>query len=174
MESVFWPTALGAGLGVVAGVLIQFICHLILVRFQERRIRASLVKEFDFNLEVLTEVKDALSKHRNAVNGGTYLRIHPYIPTDKALSVQINNLVQSGRLYDFMDGSNLKRFQNVSSFLAAWNGRWFADEFAKLQADATENPAGFDVGRILSLLDWADGRARDVERDLTTLSGYFR
>ncbi len=140
MDSVFWPTAFGAAIGVVAGVLVQYFVQLVIGFQTERKLRAAFVKECKFNLRVVADVEEALRRFRNAVNGDVPQNAQTFVPCNLGLHVHVTNLVNTGKIYDFFSEEDLKRVQAVNTYLSAPNGQWFGTELEARKQHLMMNP----------------------------------
>src|SRR5690606_8917394 len=118
-------------------------------------------KECTYNLTVLDDIELAFRRFRDAINGDAPESAMTYIPLNRGLHIQVNILASSGRLYEFFDGDNLKRIQNVTESLSAANSDWFFRQLEQrkqalindMQLGAKAETAGF--------VDFADGKVRE-------------
>jgi hypothetical protein len=173
MDTVFWPTALGAALGVVAGVLVQYLFQWAISLDGNRRIRQAIAKECSYNLLVVDDIEAALRRFRNSINGDAPQNAQTFIPFGQGLHLQVNNLANSGRLYEFFDDANLKRIQNVVQNLSAVNGDWFYKQLEHRKQGLMEGNQPTLKAETVAFIDFADGKGSELRRDLNALKASF-
>src|SRR5271165_5186646 len=110
---MFWATALGAALGVVAGTVIQYLLTLALERRSRGRQRNGLVKEMIYNRSLVNELADEVERFRNAVNGGVFNTYYGYFNIGKGIFAQANASAGNEFLYELLSADDIRHLQRV-------------------------------------------------------------
>jgi dipeptide/tripeptide permease len=173
MESVFWPTAFGAAIGVIAGVFVQFLCQWLLSKFADRNVKKTLKKEFQYNVLTLDAVALSLRQFRDAVNANGAGNAQTYVPCNAGLHMQSGNLASTGRLYDFFSAAQLKQLWDIQQLLSAATSQWYHSELEKRKQMLMGQHLPQDQVETLNFLNFADGQVAARKADLIALSNAF-
>jgi hypothetical protein len=132
----FWATMTGAAVGVVAGVLIQYLFTLLLNSRLARAQKNALRKELEYDRAVVAELKTELDRLRNAVNGNVLAQYYGHLGMGRAFFAQTVAMATAGKLYEFFSVDDLKQLQGVMSLLNGNTEVWVNAEIKRRKQEA--------------------------------------
>ncbi len=161
-SGMFWATAIGAAIGVIAGTLIQYLLTLLLDKRSLARQRRGVVKEMTYNRSLVAELTEELERFRNAVNGRVFNTYYGYFNLAKAIFAQANASAGNGFLYDMLSADDIRSLQRVVLFLSVNSENWTNGEITRRRNILLNTPNQFDHAELVRFVEFLAGQIRDV------------
>lgn len=134
--SQFAAIIVGSGIGVVAGVMVQYGFQMLLDRHQKSRQLADIRAEAFYNSLVLLEIIEEVRRFRSSCQPDI---IAGYIGIPRfqdILWIAMGHMVSSGGLYRTFENTDIQRIQKCMSFLSMAQGQSIMNQIGQIKQAA--------------------------------------
>lgn len=164
-----YAVGVGAAVGVVAGSLVQFGAARLWLKFSKNTQKQNLKKELQYNLSLVGELCDEVTRLRNTVNGNVLSSYVGYFKCSDALFLQVNALATTAALYEIFSEEHIKKLQRIISLLSAHNETWLNGRIATFRGQFI---GGVDYvhADCVSFVDMIDSQFSELKGFISDIS----